>query len=226
MEQHTPANRSEKTRDALLNAAVNVFGKAGYDAASNRAIAEAAGANQALIGYHFGGKRGLYLAVFEHITEQWQLDLLPVVSRLRTQFATISMSDNDRRERCIAFIETLLFAMLDNLNRPETKAWARLIMREQQDPSDAFEVLYEGFMKQLLGALSEFAAMAEGIAEENDATRMRGIFLASHILIFAMAPSAVGRHLGWTESTPANLNTIKVQLHHLLQQQFTGEPSL
>lgn len=225
MELHKPANRSEKTRDALLTAATDVFGKAGYDAASNRAIADAAGANQALIGYHFGGKHGLYLAVFEHITEQLQLEILPVVSQLRTQFASINIEDHNRRTRCVSAIETLLFAMLDNLSRPETKAWARLVMREQQDPSDAFEILYEGFMKRLLGSLSEFAAMAEGIAEENDSTRLRGIFLASQVLIFVMAPAAVGRHMGWPEGAPANLGTIKVQLHNVLQQQFFGESS-
>ncbi|MFT7177522.1 MAG: AcrR family transcriptional regulator, partial [Halioglobus sp.] len=76
MELQTPTNRGEKTREALLTAAMDAFGRAGFDAASNRAIADSAGVNQALIGYHFGGKRGLYLAMFEHISEQMQLELM------------------------------------------------------------------------------------------------------------------------------------------------------
>ena len=225
MELHTPANRGERTRDALLTAAMDAFGRAGYDATSNRTIADAAGVNQALIGYHFGGKRGLYLAVFEHICEQMQLELLPRVGAVRTQLTFIGIEDPDRQERCVVAIETLLYAILDTLSRPESKTWARLVMREQQDPSEAFELIYQGFMKRLLGTLSEFAAMAEGIEEENEATRLRGIFLASQVLVFAMAPAVVDRHMGWTEHTPSNPESIKAQLHKILQQQFIGASS-
>ncbi|MEH6569567.1 MAG: CerR family C-terminal domain-containing protein [Halioglobus sp.] len=213
-------SRGEKTRDALLSASMDIFGRSGYDAASNRAIAEAAGANQALIGYHFGGKRGLYLAVFEHIAQQMQLELSPLIDIVREQFATIKVKDNDRAERCVSAMETLLYAMLDTLARPGSKSWARLVMREQQDPSDAFEILYEGFMKRILGTLSLIAGMAEGVDEENEATRLRGIFLLSQVLVFVMAPAVVGRHMSWSEGAPANLETIKVQLHRILVQQF------
>lgn len=222
MQRKTPPSRGEKTRDGLLAAAMEIFGRAGYDAASNRAIADAAGANQALIGYHFGSKRGLYLAVFEHISEQMQLELLPRVAAVGEQIATIKISDPDRRERCVAAIEAVLGAVFDILTRPESKTWARLVMREQQDPTDAFEILYENVMQHLLGTLSQLAAMAEGVEEETDATRLRGIFLASQILVFVMAPAVVGRHMGWTEGAPGNVEIVKEQLHRILQQQFTG----
>ena len=214
--------RGEKTRDTLLTASMDIFGRAGYDAASNRAIADAAGVNQALIGYHFGSKRGLYLAVFEHIAQQMQLELLPLIDTTQKQFATIGVNDVDRRARCVSGIETLLFAMLDILTSPESKTWARLIMREQQDPSDAFEILYEGFMKRMIGTLSQLAGMAEGMDRNNEASRLRGIFLASQVIVFAMAPAMVGRHMSWAEGAPANLGTIKAQLHRILQQQFIG----
>jgi AcrR family transcriptional regulator len=42
-------SRGELTREALLSAALELFGHPGFDAASTRAIAERAGANQALI---------------------------------------------------------------------------------------------------------------------------------------------------------------------------------
>ena len=54
--------RGDITREAFIQAAIEIFGRDGFHAASTRAIAERAGANQALIGYHFRGKLGLYKA--------------------------------------------------------------------------------------------------------------------------------------------------------------------
>jgi AcrR family transcriptional regulator len=51
------------TRDALLGAGTALFAERGYDGVPVRAIAERAGVNKAMINYHFGGKRKLYLAI-------------------------------------------------------------------------------------------------------------------------------------------------------------------
>ena len=53
------------TRDALLAAGTQLFAERGYDGVSVRAIARAAGVNTAMISYHFGGKRKLYLAILD-----------------------------------------------------------------------------------------------------------------------------------------------------------------
>ncbi|TNF23709.1 MAG: TetR/AcrR family transcriptional regulator [Deltaproteobacteria bacterium] len=52
-------------RERILQAADEVFGRVGFDAASTRDIAEAAGVNKALIHYHFKTKDGLLTAVLE-----------------------------------------------------------------------------------------------------------------------------------------------------------------
>ncbi|MDP4096035.1 TetR family transcriptional regulator [Paenibacillus sp. P96] len=50
----------------ILLAAKRLFAQQGYDGTSCRQVCEAAGANIALISYHFGGKEGVYKAVVEH----------------------------------------------------------------------------------------------------------------------------------------------------------------
>ncbi|MFB5762316.1 TetR family transcriptional regulator [Paenibacillus medicaginis] len=50
----------------ILLAAKKLFAQHGYSGTSCRQICEEAGANIALISYHFGGKEGVYQAVFEH----------------------------------------------------------------------------------------------------------------------------------------------------------------
>lgn len=55
----------ERTRERILQAAVEEFATHGYSGARVARIAEAAGLNAQLITYHFDGKAGLYRAVVE-----------------------------------------------------------------------------------------------------------------------------------------------------------------
>ncbi|MDR1291285.1 MAG: TetR/AcrR family transcriptional regulator [Planctomycetaceae bacterium] len=54
------ARSSLETRNAILNAACELFGEYGFDAVSTRMIADKAGVNLGGIHYHFGSKGGLY----------------------------------------------------------------------------------------------------------------------------------------------------------------------
>ena len=51
------------TRQALLHHSADIFAESGFDRASVREITSRAGANQAAINYHFGGKEALYREV-------------------------------------------------------------------------------------------------------------------------------------------------------------------
>src|ERR671918_1980762 len=51
------------TRDALVAAGTELFAERGYDGVPLWLIAEKAGVNKAMVNYHFGGKRKLYLAI-------------------------------------------------------------------------------------------------------------------------------------------------------------------
>ena len=65
---------AEDVRDALLNAAKDLFIRYGYRAVSSRQIAATAGANVAMIRYYFGGKPGLYKEMLQSVVQ-------PIVSR-------------------------------------------------------------------------------------------------------------------------------------------------
>lgn len=58
-----PSGPAEATRRALIEAATTAFAEHGFARASVRTITRLAGANQAAITYHFGGKEGLYREV-------------------------------------------------------------------------------------------------------------------------------------------------------------------
>jgi AcrR family transcriptional regulator len=56
----------EDAREALLNAAIPLFAKKGYNGTSVKDIAEKAGVNVSLVSYHFDGKEGLYRTCIEN----------------------------------------------------------------------------------------------------------------------------------------------------------------
>ena len=69
-------------RNALLESAIDHFGRCGFEGASTRAIAGDCGTAMSSITYHFGGKEGLYLAVADHIAAQIAEEQAPVLAAL------------------------------------------------------------------------------------------------------------------------------------------------
>jgi AcrR family transcriptional regulator len=61
--ERRPRDRAA-TRQSLLDAARALFAERGYDRTTLRQVAEKAGVDAALVARYFGGKEGLYLAVF------------------------------------------------------------------------------------------------------------------------------------------------------------------
>ena len=68
--RRTQAERSAGTTAGLLTHATAAFGADGYDRVSVDAVAEAAGLTKGAVYHHFGGKRGLFLAVYTDAHER------------------------------------------------------------------------------------------------------------------------------------------------------------
>ena len=70
IEKLTPERRRQLTRDALVDAAADVFVRRGFSGASLDEIAETAGFTRGAIYKHFEGKDDLFLAVFDRVNER------------------------------------------------------------------------------------------------------------------------------------------------------------
>ncbi|GAB3833794.1 TetR/AcrR family transcriptional regulator [Kribbella italica] len=75
---------AERSKQALLDAAVAEFGAHGFGGARVTEIAARAGVNKQLISYYFGGKQGLYDAV----TDRWR-DNEPAVTQDATTLGEV-----------------------------------------------------------------------------------------------------------------------------------------
>ena len=195
MKKPRSVSRGDQTRENLLNAAIEIFGRDGFHAASTRSIADAAGVNQALIGYHFGGKEGLYLAVFEEIAQSMSVRMAPMADKLITELSTLCPESPDRIEACVRCIDMIFSALLDLLGQnPDATGWVRLIMHEQQEPTRAFEILYDGAYGNILGVLTTIVATATGLPEDTQECRLRALMILSQVM-FVMAARTTAMRL-------------------------------
>lgn len=74
------------SREALISAAKSIFARHGYDRATVKDLADAAGINVSLVSYYFGGKDGLYRAALE----RFGLDRLAACERILKPVDTLT----------------------------------------------------------------------------------------------------------------------------------------
>jgi AcrR family transcriptional regulator len=70
-------------KQRILDAAEQLFAQRGFYGVSLRDITQAAGVDVALVGYHFGGKRELFAAVFERRAEALNRERLQQLEEVR-----------------------------------------------------------------------------------------------------------------------------------------------
>ena len=70
MDQKTRKRDKEASKQALLQAGLELFSRYGYDASTTRMVAAEAGLNEQLITRYFGGKEGLLLAILSAFLDE------------------------------------------------------------------------------------------------------------------------------------------------------------
>jgi TetR/AcrR family transcriptional regulator len=100
----TRGRDAQSTRDGLLTAATQLFAARGFDGVSVAQISQRAGVTKALVNYHFGGKRKLYLTImtstFSEIVERVDhvaASALPAPEQLREFVALVGEMATTRR---------------------------------------------------------------------------------------------------------------------------------
>ena len=207
MEQKSEtSSRGCATRQALIDAGCVLFGQKGFYASSTREIAKAAGANQALIGFHFGGKEGLYSAVLDCVEKQLCERLMPSAETSRR--LAEAEGSTDEKTVCLLAIGEMIDNLVEVLIDPQLEAWVCVILQEQQNVSCAYERVFNNFVAPhfnfLLGLVSRVRPDCN--ATEN---RLTTVILIGQILAFRPAQSLILKHMHWREFGPEEVRAIK-----------------
>lgn len=186
-------------KQRLIDAGLEIFGTYNLEGATTRQLAEQAGVNQAAIPYYFGGKEGLYNAAIQHIFSTNFALIQPALENLEDQLSLKKFSKTE----ALAQLKKLLDAMMKViLTRKASSTWARIIMREQMQPTQAFDFIYNNGIRRLHTAVSTLLAI---ILERKPTDRilvLRAHMLIGQVLIFLAGRETIRRRLdlkGYTD---------------------------
>jgi TetR/AcrR family transcriptional regulator, regulator of cefoperazone and chloramphenicol sensitivity len=202
------SERSQETRQRLIDAALDLFGAQGFEGTSTRALAEQAQVNLAAIPYHFGSKEKLYRAIASHVVGELRRHLSEPAGLFSAQDPA-PLAPAAARARLHVIIDRVVDVMTDQTSAP----WARFIIREQQEPTAAFEILYEGFFEPVQNQICGLMALALKRKPADPALRLQGLAFIAQILMFRWARPAVIKRLGAETLGASERAAIKRMLH-------------
>lgn len=168
-------DRENPTRESILDAALHAFSLHGFDGATTRAIAAAAGVNLGLISYYFQGKEDLWRASVDRAFDALREGLGDDLRNAR------GLDDRARTEllirRYVRFVA----------RHPE---FVRLMHEEGKRDSERMHWLVDNHVKPLYQALSTLIERAQGTGrlEGVDPLHLHYILVGAVALIFHQAP--------------------------------------
>lgn len=204
----TPRASSEKTRVALIEAGLRLFGEKGFAAASTREIAAAAKANIGSIAYHFGGKEALRDACAAHIVETMRSVAGPVLN------APAPAEPVAAQMQLRLVVERMAGFMLAG---SEAADFVRFILHELQYPTKALDIIYAGVFEPVHRRLCETWAVATGENPESEMVKIAVFTMIGQLVYFRIGREAVIRRLDWDGIGPHEAQTIAaVALENLM----------
>lgn len=181
-----------KSRERLLEAAVDVFGKHGFEAATTRMIAKTAGVNIAAIPYYFNGKDGLYQAAVTYIVEKIEAQAGPTLKNMTELASRKHLSRKAAMEALETLLETVINFMVGSSEAPRV---ARMILREQLDPSSAYDIIYTRVMNKIIKSIALFLTVIHKDLSIRTA-RLKAMAIMGQVLAFRVARETVVRMVG------------------------------
>lgn len=223
MSDARPKKEDLDAKRRLILAGLEIFGVYNLEGATTRQLANRAGTNQAAIPYYFGGKEGLYLAVVQHLFSTNFTLIQPVVVEIRNRLT----AEKPAKAEALELLKKLLSTMLELvLTRGASSTWARIIMREQMQPTPAFDLIYEGAIKRVHETVSILVGTIIGRKPTDPKVILRSHMLVGQVLIFLAGRETIRRRLnlnGYTDKEVREIQQALAEQLDLLRCEMGGD---
>lgn len=201
------SSRGDQTRQQLINAALEVFGEYGPQAATTRDIASRAGQNIAAIAYHFQSKEGLYLAVANWMSDYIRQTYHPLVAEIDAFMQRPQQQQST--EQLMEYIRRAILTFSRLMTRSETLNLSRILSREQLAPTDAYPIIHQQVIDPMHRLLTLLIARYTGMDQNHPKVIVHTHALIGEVLAFRLAGETIRRRAGW--KTIGNEETTLIQ---------------
>ena len=180
-------------KQALIDAAIELFGEQGFKATSTRMLVDRAGVNISAIPYYFRNKEGVYIGMVEYITGQIHAELSESFASIRAVLVDYRITKQEASVYLVKTMQVLAHLFIKN---KQARPWGMIVLREQFKPTDAYDILYERIVRPLHEVLTTLVATLTDTLVGDDDTIMRAHMLLGQVLIFLSGREALLRRLG------------------------------
>jgi AcrR family transcriptional regulator len=189
--------RGEETRARIIAAAIRLFGENGYEGASTRDIAAAAGVNAPALQYYFDNKEGVFEACITFIADHaWESLSEKVVEAERL------MAEGADDEMLIeAYCDIQTRAAEFKFKAEDREDW-RLFMARQQtglDPGIGFEAVLRRISVRTFAAAAAIIGRLTGRPGDDEEVRIRAVALSGQFQVFHVCRRMALALLDWDE---------------------------
>jgi AcrR family transcriptional regulator len=202
--------RGAEARQRIVLAALTVFGAEGFEGASTRVIAQRAGVVLPALQYYFGGKQSLYHECARHIATQISTILDPPLAQIAPLISPSADTSPRQAKEALFLLLDKVVDMLVGSRQPE--AWVMFIIREQANPTTAFDLIYEQGIGRIANAFIALVSKALGKSVDDPEVRVRGFAVLGQLVAFRAARSSALRSLGWRNFDEERLKILKKAL--------------
>ena len=209
--------RTEATCERMLEVGLALFSQHGFDSVSTRALAEAAEVNQAAIPYHFNSKEGLYHAVANRVVEMVRPGMHPIMEAVRSHHVNGVTDLAQARDDIIALI---LGLMRQILSQPKKCEIGHFMMREQMQPSSAFDIIYDNLLFPMHSTLSQLVAALRGLPQDSLKVAAEAHALFGEAIIFGAHRTTLMRRLQVEALSDGQVEEITGVVREMLERQF------
>ena len=206
--------RGEETRARIVLTALKLFGEHGFDGASTRDIANAAGVNAPALQYYFDSKEGLYVACVEHIVQRVWEHLGDVVA----QAEKVLKANGDDEALIEAFCAIQARTAEFMFTSQEASDW-RLFMARQQSgggPGAGFKLFFERVNRRMRAVTAEIVGRLLGLPATDDETQIRTMALNGQLTVFQVIRRSALAALNWE-----SVDTTRLQLLQRIIREHT-----
>ena len=157
--------------------------------------------------YYFGGKEGLYLECARHIA----VTMNAALDSALTQIAPlIEPSAKTTPRQAVAALQVIMDHIIDMLvGSSQAEPWVMFIIREQANPTSAFDLLYSEAIGRIAHACTALVSKALGKSTEDPEVRVRGFAVLGQLIAFRAAHAAALRSLSWPDMKGERLEIMK-----------------